>query len=175
MRHAGVASAEAALTQAKAGETLIRLEVQNVVATAFLNVAAAHRGVVAAEADVDRRNVRFPCRGVRGPAGGRCCGSRHRRSQTRNESARQANEASEFMAGSASTISRSSHREPHMRAPSRSWEQERLPPGPPDPIEPFTHVEPRRIARPEFDRIRDDAKTGPEGWTRYRATVEARA
>jgi outer membrane protein TolC len=57
LRHASVAGAEAALTQAKAGETLTRLDVQNAVATAFLAVAAAQRSVVATQADVERRNV----------------------------------------------------------------------------------------------------------------------
>jgi outer membrane protein len=57
LRHAGVASAEAAVTQARAGETLTRLEVQNAVAAAFLVVVGAERGVAAAQADVDRRNV----------------------------------------------------------------------------------------------------------------------
>ena len=57
LRHAGVVSAEAALTQARAGETLTRLDVQNAVATAFLSVAAAQRAVVATQADLERRNV----------------------------------------------------------------------------------------------------------------------
>jgi len=57
LRHASVASAEAALTQARAGESLTRLDVQAAVATAFLGVAAAEREVVAAQADRDRRNV----------------------------------------------------------------------------------------------------------------------
>src|SRR5262245_22856354 len=57
LRHAGVASAEAALTQARAGEALTRLDVQSAVATAFLNVAAAQRSVIATQADVERRNV----------------------------------------------------------------------------------------------------------------------
>jgi outer membrane protein len=57
LRHASVVSAEAALTQAKAGETLTRLDVQNAVATAFLSVAAAQRAVVATQADLERRNI----------------------------------------------------------------------------------------------------------------------
>jgi outer membrane protein len=57
LRHASVASAEAALTQARAGETLARLDVQSAVATAFLSVAAAQRVVVATQADLDRRSV----------------------------------------------------------------------------------------------------------------------
>ena len=57
LRHAGVVSAEAALTQARAGETLTRLDVHNAVATAFLSVAAAQRAVVATQADLERRNV----------------------------------------------------------------------------------------------------------------------
>jgi outer membrane protein TolC len=57
MRHAGVASAEAALTQARAGETLTRLDVQQAVAAAFLSVAAAERAVAATQADLKRRNM----------------------------------------------------------------------------------------------------------------------
>jgi outer membrane protein TolC len=57
VRHASVVGAEAALSQARAGETLTRLDVQNAVGAAFLNVAAAQRAVVAAEADLDRRQV----------------------------------------------------------------------------------------------------------------------
>ncbi len=57
LRHATVVGAEAALTQARAGETLTRLDVQNAVATAFLRVLAAERVVTAAQADRDRRNV----------------------------------------------------------------------------------------------------------------------
>lgn len=56
-RHSSVVSAEAALTQARAGETLTRLDVQNAVATAFLSVAAAQRDIVATQADLERRNV----------------------------------------------------------------------------------------------------------------------
>jgi outer membrane protein TolC len=57
LRRATVVSAEAALTQARAGETLTRLDVQNAVATAFLHVLAAQRAVAGAQADRDRRNV----------------------------------------------------------------------------------------------------------------------
>jgi outer membrane protein TolC len=57
LRHASVASAEATLAQARAGETLTRLDVQAAVATAFLSVVAAQRAVVAAQADLERRNV----------------------------------------------------------------------------------------------------------------------
>jgi outer membrane protein len=57
LRHAGVVSAEAALTQARAGETLTRLDVQNAVASAFLGVLAAQRAVTAARFDLDRRDV----------------------------------------------------------------------------------------------------------------------
>jgi outer membrane protein TolC len=57
LRHADVVSAEAALTQARAGETLTRLDVQNAVASAYLNVLAAELAVTAARADLDRRDV----------------------------------------------------------------------------------------------------------------------
>ncbi|HEY7286928.1 MAG TPA: TolC family protein [Vicinamibacterales bacterium] len=57
LRHAGVASAEAVLTRARAGETLTRLDVQNAVATAYLALLAAQRTVTAAQADLDRRDV----------------------------------------------------------------------------------------------------------------------
>jgi outer membrane protein TolC len=57
LRHASVVSAQAALTQARAGETLTRLDVQNAVAAAFLGVVAAQRALIAAQADLDRRNV----------------------------------------------------------------------------------------------------------------------
>src|SRR3954470_2935950 len=56
-RHAGVIGAEAALTQARAGETLTRLDVQNAVAATYLSVLAAQQAVTAAQADLDRRNV----------------------------------------------------------------------------------------------------------------------
>ena len=57
LRHAGVVSAEAAVTEARAGERLTRLDVQNAVAEAYLAVAGAERAVTAAQADLDRRNV----------------------------------------------------------------------------------------------------------------------
>jgi len=57
LRRATIVSAEAALTQARAGETLMRLDVQGAVASAFLNLVSAERGVAAAQADVDRRAV----------------------------------------------------------------------------------------------------------------------
>ena len=57
LRHATVAGADAAVMQARAGETLTRLDVQSAVATAFLGVLAAQRAVQAAQADVERRNV----------------------------------------------------------------------------------------------------------------------
>jgi outer membrane protein TolC len=57
LRHAGVVSAEAGLTRARADEALTRLDVQNAVAQAFLGVLAAQRAVTAAQADLDRRNV----------------------------------------------------------------------------------------------------------------------
>jgi len=57
LRHAGVVSAEAALTQARAGETLTRLDLQNAVASAYLGVVGAQRTVVAAQADLTRRDV----------------------------------------------------------------------------------------------------------------------
>jgi len=57
LRHADVVSAEAAVTQARAGATLTRLDVQNAVAQAFLGVVAAEQAVIAAQADLDRRNV----------------------------------------------------------------------------------------------------------------------
>jgi outer membrane protein len=57
LRHATVVSAEAALTQARAGETLTRLDVQNAVGSAYLGVVAAQRVVIAAQADLSRRDV----------------------------------------------------------------------------------------------------------------------
>jgi outer membrane protein len=56
-RRAAVAGAEAAVTQARATEALTRLEVQRAVGIAFLNAAAAGQAVVAAQADVDRRDT----------------------------------------------------------------------------------------------------------------------
>jgi outer membrane protein len=57
LRHASLVGAQAALTQARAGETLTRLDVENAAATAFLSVLAAQRAVLAAQADVDRRGL----------------------------------------------------------------------------------------------------------------------
>ncbi len=57
LRHAGVVSAEAALTGARAGESLTRLDVQQAVGSAFLSVLAAQQATVAARADLDRRDV----------------------------------------------------------------------------------------------------------------------
>ena len=57
LRHSSVVTAETALAQAKAGETLTRLDVQNAVANAFLSVTAAQRAVFATQADLERRNV----------------------------------------------------------------------------------------------------------------------
>jgi outer membrane protein len=57
LRSASVAGAEAAVTQARAGEALTRLEVQSAVGAAFLNVVAAGRAVGAAQADVERRDA----------------------------------------------------------------------------------------------------------------------
>src|SRR5471030_195185 len=50
LREATVAGAEAAVTRARASETLTRLEVQSAVGAAFLGVVAAQRAVVAAQA-----------------------------------------------------------------------------------------------------------------------------
>jgi len=57
LRHATVITAEAALTQARAGETLTRLDVEDAVASGYLSVLAAQRAVTAAQADFNRRNV----------------------------------------------------------------------------------------------------------------------
>ena len=57
LRHATVVGAQAALTQARADEGLTRLDVQDAVAAAFLDVLAAQRAVTAAQADVDRRTT----------------------------------------------------------------------------------------------------------------------
>jgi outer membrane protein len=56
LRSAGVASAEAAVARARAGETLTRLDVEHAVAAAFLNLVAAQRAVAALGADVERRD-----------------------------------------------------------------------------------------------------------------------
>lgn len=57
LRRAGVAGAEAALAEARAGETLTRLQVETAVAGAFLDVAAASEALAAAQADLERRDV----------------------------------------------------------------------------------------------------------------------
>lgn len=57
LRSAAVAGAEAAVTQARAGEALTRLDVESAVGVAFLNAVAAERAVAAAQADVDRREA----------------------------------------------------------------------------------------------------------------------
>ena len=57
LRHAGVASAEAAVARARADEALTRLDVQTAVATAFLNIVAAQRAVAALQADLERRDL----------------------------------------------------------------------------------------------------------------------
>ena len=57
LRHATVASAEAAVARARAGEALTRLDVQTAVGTAFLNIVGAQRAVAALQADVDRRDL----------------------------------------------------------------------------------------------------------------------
>jgi outer membrane protein len=57
LRQATVASTEAAVARARAGEALTRLEVQTAVGTAFLNIVGAQRAVAALQADVDRRDL----------------------------------------------------------------------------------------------------------------------
>ena len=57
LRHAGVVTAEATLAQARASETLTRLDVENAVGQAFLSVVATQRAVASAQSDLDRRNV----------------------------------------------------------------------------------------------------------------------
>jgi outer membrane protein len=57
LRRATVTGADAALTQARAGESLTRLDVQRGVAAAFFDILAAERAVAAMQADVDRRDV----------------------------------------------------------------------------------------------------------------------
>lgn len=57
LRGAAVASAEAGVAHARAGESLARLDVQAAVATAFLDVVVAERGRAAAQADVERREI----------------------------------------------------------------------------------------------------------------------
>jgi outer membrane protein len=57
LRHASVASAEAAVARARADEAVTRLEVQTAVGTAFLNIVGAERAVAALQADLDRRDL----------------------------------------------------------------------------------------------------------------------
>ena len=57
LRGATVSAAEAAVTRARAGEALTRLDIQAAVATAFLSIAGAQRTVVALQADLDRRDL----------------------------------------------------------------------------------------------------------------------
>jgi outer membrane protein len=57
LRQATVASAEAAVTRARAGEALTRLDVQTAVGTAFLNIVGAQRAVAALQADLTRRDL----------------------------------------------------------------------------------------------------------------------
>jgi outer membrane protein TolC len=57
LRSASVSGADAAVTRARAGEALTRLDVQAAAGAAFLNLAAAQDGVTAAQADLDRRDV----------------------------------------------------------------------------------------------------------------------
>lgn len=57
LRQATVVGAEAAITRARAGEALTRLEVQSAVGAAFLGVLSAQRAVTAMQADVERRDT----------------------------------------------------------------------------------------------------------------------
>jgi outer membrane protein len=57
LRRATIVGAEAAVTRARAGEALTRLDVQSAVGAAFLAILAAQRAVTAAQADFDRRDV----------------------------------------------------------------------------------------------------------------------
>jgi outer membrane protein TolC len=57
LRRATVRNAEAAVAGARANQALTRLEVQGAVGAAFLAVVAAEQAGVAAEADVERRDV----------------------------------------------------------------------------------------------------------------------
>jgi outer membrane protein len=57
LRRAAVSAAEAAVTRARAGEALTRLDIQAAVAAAFLSIAGAQRTVVALQADLDRRDL----------------------------------------------------------------------------------------------------------------------
>ena len=57
LRDATVVGAEAAVTRARAGEALTRLDVQSAVGAAFLGALSAQRAVIATQADFDRRDV----------------------------------------------------------------------------------------------------------------------
>ena len=57
LRAATVRAARSAVVRARAAEVLTRLDVQSIVGAAFLAVVAAEQAVVAAEADVERRDV----------------------------------------------------------------------------------------------------------------------
>jgi outer membrane protein len=57
LRDAGVRGAQAAVTRARADESLTQLEVQNAVGSAFLAVVQAEQAVAAARADVGRRDT----------------------------------------------------------------------------------------------------------------------
>jgi outer membrane protein TolC len=57
LREAGVATAEAALTHARAEEAVTRLDVQTAVGAAFLSIVSAQRAVEALRADVNRRDL----------------------------------------------------------------------------------------------------------------------
>src|SRR6185436_17556011 len=52
-----VSGAEAAVARARAGDALIRLDVQAAVGSAFLSIVGAQRAVIALQADVDRRDI----------------------------------------------------------------------------------------------------------------------
>jgi outer membrane protein TolC len=56
LREAGVATAEAALTHARAEEAVTRLDVETAVGAAFLSIVSAQRAVEALQADVNRRD-----------------------------------------------------------------------------------------------------------------------
>jgi Outer membrane efflux protein len=58
LRRAAVRAADAAVVRARADEALTRLDVQSAVGAAFLAVVIAEQAVVAAGADVERRDVR---------------------------------------------------------------------------------------------------------------------
>jgi outer membrane protein len=59
LRAAGVHGAQAAVTRARADESITRLEVQRAVGVAFLAVVQAEQAVTAAQADLERRTVLF--------------------------------------------------------------------------------------------------------------------